>query len=91
LLALAPRRAQLLVIDDVRVMTMINLWRSFPLAKIDIGSFGHWSGTGLAIRREPLDWTPPAPEMAAIFKRSQRRPASPRTHQPNTKAPATAT
>ena len=43
-------RRQLLVIDDVRVITMTELWRSFPIAKFDATSFGHWSGTGLAIR-----------------------------------------
>jgi predicted O-methyltransferase YrrM len=41
---------QLLVFDDIRVLTMIELWRSLPLDRIDITSFGHWSGTGVAIR-----------------------------------------
>lgn len=49
-----PTRRQLLVIDDVRVITMTELWRKFPIAKFDATSFGHWSGTGLAIREPGL-------------------------------------
>ena len=33
--------------NDVRVLPMVNPWRSLPLPKLDIASFGHWSGTGL--------------------------------------------
>ena len=46
----SPQRRQLLVIDDIRVVSMVELWRNFPIAKLDVTSFGHWSGTGLAIR-----------------------------------------
>lgn len=38
----------LLVLDDIRVLNMVRLWRSLPLPKLDITSFGHWTGTGLA-------------------------------------------
>ena len=38
----------LLVFDDIRVMPMIRFWRELPLPKLDLTSFGHWSGTGLA-------------------------------------------
>ena len=60
LLALRPARPQLVVLDDVRVLPMLNLWRELPLPKLDIASFGHWSGTGLIDRREAvIDWSPP--------------------------------
>ena len=60
LLALRPARPQLVVLDDVRVLPMLNLWRELPLPKLDIASFGHWSGTGLIDRRQAvIDWSPP--------------------------------
>jgi predicted O-methyltransferase YrrM len=40
-------RPRLVVFDDIRVMTMIRLWRDLPYAKLDATSLGHWSGTGL--------------------------------------------
>ena len=46
----SPTRRQLLVIDDIRVVSMVELWQNLPIAKLDVTSFGHWSGTGLAIR-----------------------------------------
>ncbi len=50
----------IVVLDDVRVLPMLNLWRELPLPKLDIASFGHWSGTGLINRREAvIDWSPP--------------------------------
>jgi hypothetical protein len=33
--------------DDIRVWTMLKMWREVSLPKIDLTSFGHWSGTGL--------------------------------------------
>lgn len=33
--------------DDIRVWTMLKMWREIALPKIDLTSFGHWSGTGL--------------------------------------------
>jgi predicted O-methyltransferase YrrM len=42
------RPGQLLVFDDIRKLTMLQLWRDLPLPKLDVTSFGHWSGTGLA-------------------------------------------
>jgi predicted O-methyltransferase YrrM len=45
-----PQQDQLLVLDDIRVLTMIELWRDLALDHVDLTSFGHWSGTGVAIR-----------------------------------------
>lgn len=42
----------LLVFDDIKLPTMLKFWRDLPYAKLDVTSFGHWSGTGLA------DWQP---------------------------------
>jgi predicted O-methyltransferase YrrM len=42
---------QLIVLDDIRVMTMVQLWRELPPPKLDLTSFGHWSGTGALLRQ----------------------------------------
>jgi predicted O-methyltransferase YrrM len=39
---------RLLVLDDIRLLKMLQVWRDLPLAKLDATSVGHWSGTGLA-------------------------------------------
>ena len=72
LLALPVTRPQLVVLDDVRLMPMISLWRSVPLPKLDIGSFGHFSGTGLIIRAEPVRWTAPPAAMSPTWRRRRR-------------------
>lgn len=33
--------------DDIRVWTMLKMWREIKLPKLDLTSFGHWSGTGI--------------------------------------------
>lgn len=40
-------RRRLVVIDDIRLLPMVQLWRDLPFPKLDATSFGHWSGTGL--------------------------------------------
>jgi hypothetical protein len=40
----------LVVFDDIRVMNMVATWRRIARPKLDLTSFGHWSGTGL------IDW-----------------------------------
>jgi hypothetical protein len=35
------------VVDDIRLLEMVQLWRDLPYDKIDATSLGHWSGTGL--------------------------------------------
>jgi hypothetical protein len=34
--------------DGIRVLNMIGIWRRLARPKMDLTSFGHWSGTGLA-------------------------------------------
>lgn len=38
----------LFVFDDIRIWEMLRFWRNISLPKLDLTSFGHWSGTGLA-------------------------------------------
>ena len=45
------RRPPLVVFDDVRVWNMLQIWRDVRHPKLDLTSFGHFSGTGL------VDWT----------------------------------
>ena len=40
----------IILVDDIRLPNMLATWRSIPLAKMDITSIGHWSGTGI------IDW-----------------------------------
>ncbi|MFH2204576.1 MAG: class I SAM-dependent methyltransferase [Elusimicrobiota bacterium] len=35
------------VFDDIRLWNMLRFWRLIPMPKLDMTSFGHWSGTGL--------------------------------------------
>jgi predicted O-methyltransferase YrrM len=37
----------ILVLDDIRLWTMLEIWRNVSWPKLDVTSFGHWSGTGL--------------------------------------------
>lgn len=46
-LPLLDDRRRIVVFDDVRLLPMVELWRSLPHDKLDATTFGHWSGTGL--------------------------------------------
>ena len=41
------RAAPLLVFDDIRLWPMLRIWRAITHPKLDLTSFGHWTGTGL--------------------------------------------
>jgi len=43
-------RPPVLVLDDIRVWNMLKTWREIRDPKLDLTSFGHWTGTGL------VDW-----------------------------------
>ena len=43
-------REVVVVFDDIRVVNMVDIWRRIGRPKMDLTSFGHWSGTGL------VDW-----------------------------------
>ena len=46
------RAAPLLVFDDIRLWPMLRIWRTIAHPKLDLTSFGHWTGTGL------VEWKP---------------------------------
>jgi predicted O-methyltransferase YrrM len=45
------KNAPIVMFDDIRVWNMLAIWRKLDRRKLDLTSFGHWSGTGL------VDWT----------------------------------
>jgi predicted O-methyltransferase YrrM len=45
------RSNPIMIFDDIRVMNMLKIWREIQHPKLDITSYGHWSGTGM------VDWT----------------------------------
>jgi predicted O-methyltransferase YrrM len=48
LLLKTPRKKPaLLMFDDIRLWNMLRVWAELPLPKLDLTSFGHWSGTGI--------------------------------------------
>lgn len=51
---LDKKKDKILIIDDIKFINMIDLWRKINSPKIDITSFGHWSGTGLVDISEGL-------------------------------------
>ena len=46
------KEGAVLVLDDIRMLVMLPLWRRIALPKIDLTSFGHWSGTGWSSGRD---------------------------------------
>ena len=44
---LKRRHGRLLLVDDIRLMPMIQFWNDIEYPKMDMTSLGHWSGTGL--------------------------------------------
>jgi hypothetical protein len=44
------KKDMVMLVDDIRVWNMLAIWRNIARPKLDITSFGHWSGTGL------IDW-----------------------------------
>lgn len=54
------RNSPIVVFDDIRLMNMVGIWRGIQRPKMDMTSFGHWSGTGLA------DWCPSRAPSAVI-------------------------
>ncbi|HXB14345.1 MAG TPA: class I SAM-dependent methyltransferase [Solirubrobacteraceae bacterium] len=40
-------RGPIVMFDDIRLWRMLGFWREIARPKLDLTSFGHWSGTGL--------------------------------------------
>jgi len=53
---LTPREKRVIVFDDIRFTNMMLLWRGVKSPKLDISSFGHWSGTGIVDASEGFKW-----------------------------------
>lgn len=47
LLSMTRDRRRLVILDDIRIMNMVGLWRELDAVKLDLTSFGHWTGTGM--------------------------------------------
>lgn len=45
------QKPPVVIFDDIRLLNMIKVWREIDYPKLDLTSFGHWSGTGV------VDWT----------------------------------
>jgi predicted O-methyltransferase YrrM len=46
------RDRMLILLDDIRLWNMLKIWREISMPKLDLTSFGHWSGTGI------VEWKP---------------------------------
>jgi predicted O-methyltransferase YrrM len=49
LLALLAGSRHVVMADDIHFLNMVQTWNGMPVEKLDITSFGHWSGTGLIL------------------------------------------
>lgn len=45
--ALTFSHGALLIVDDIRLVQMCDFWNQIRSPKLDLTSFGHWSGTGI--------------------------------------------
>ena len=41
------KKTPILFFDDIRIWHMLKLWQDISYPKIDLVSFGHWSGSGI--------------------------------------------
>jgi len=57
--------APIVMFDDIRLWRMLEFWQQIERPKLDITSFGHWSGTGLVdyatVPQAPVDSSPTSP------------------------------
>jgi len=44
-----PAKPTYILVDDIYLSTMVDLWNEIPFKKIDLSFIGHWSGSGLFI------------------------------------------
>lgn len=43
------QKPPVVLFDDIRVWNMLKNWREIDFPKLDLTSFGHWTGTGLVL------------------------------------------
>jgi predicted O-methyltransferase YrrM len=41
------KKRPIMFFDDIRLLNMVEIWRKIKWPKLDVTSFGHWSGSGL--------------------------------------------
>jgi predicted O-methyltransferase YrrM len=51
---IAFERPPIILLDDTQLWNMLHVWRRIDASKLDLTSFGHWSGTGIVEWRWPL-------------------------------------
>lgn len=49
------KKSAVVVLDDIKFANMLGTWRTLPLPKLDVTSFAHWSGTGIAFASDVAD------------------------------------
>ncbi|BAV33909.1 methyltransferase [Sulfuricaulis limicola] len=50
--AIGLKANTVVIFDDIRLWNMLDVWRTIDFPKLDLTSFGHWSGTGV------VQWNP---------------------------------
>lgn len=53
---LNKKKNKLLIVDDIQFVNMVDFWRGIVSPKLDMSSFGHWSGTGVVDISEGLKY-----------------------------------
>lgn len=53
---LNKKEFKLLILDDIQFVNMIDFWRKIKSPKLDITSFGHFSGTGIVDISNGFNW-----------------------------------
>ena len=56
LIKLNKKKNKLLIVDDIQFVNMVDFWRGIVSPKLDMSSFGHWSGTGVVDISEGLKY-----------------------------------
>ncbi|MBM3833623.1 MAG: methyltransferase [Verrucomicrobia bacterium] len=66
--AIGLKEGALLMFDDIRMIPMFPIWRRIALPKLDLTSFGHWSGTGLVRWSQRIPWCGVTPSAGATVQ-----------------------
>jgi hypothetical protein len=53
---LDSKNFKLLIVNDIQWINMIDFWRTIKSPKLDISSFGHFSGTGIVDISKGFRW-----------------------------------
>ena len=64
---LEEKKFRLLIVDDIQFINMIDFWNNIKSPKLDISSFGHFSGTGIVDISSGLRWKWPIKNIKNLF------------------------